>query len=73
MEYLHQGGDVHNLSQDLKNTIIQRHRSAIFNEIINKSKSPSQVQKLGAVQPYLQNQPSNIFPGADTRQWEDAK
>lgn len=63
-EYMFQGGDVKNLSEDLKNTIIQRHRSAIFNDIINKSRSPSQAQKLRDVQPYLQNQPSNIYGGS---------
>ncbi len=71
-----QGGDVKNLAGDLKNTIIERHRSAIFNQIISKSKSPSQAQKLRDVGPYLQNQPENIYSGTrqpDNRQWEDAK
>ena len=74
-EYMFQGGDVHNLAGDLKNSIIERHRSAIFNQIINKSRSPSQVQKLRDVGPYLQSQPENIYSapkqtGTGTIQWD---
>lgn len=72
-EYMMQGGDVKNLAGDLKNTIIERHRSAIFNQIISKSKSPSQAQKLRDVGPYLQNQPENIYSGSGSNKEQQFK
>lgn len=72
-EYIMQGGDVKNLAGDLKDTIIQRHRSAIFNQIISKSKSPSQAQKLRDVGPYLQNQPENIYSGSGSNKEQQFK
>ena len=74
-EYAMQGGDLRNLSADIKQTIIERHRSNIFNQIIHKTISTSEAQKLQAVQPYLANERQNIFPPSKegTIQWDDQK
>jgi hypothetical protein len=56
-DYVQSGGDVHNLANDLKQSIINRSRLDIYNQILNKSKSTSHAKALQEVQPYLNNLP----------------
>lgn len=59
MDYVGAGGDLHNLSTDIKQTMIERSRADIYNQIINKSASTAHIKAIQEAQPYIQNMPPN--------------